>query len=248
MDRKKLIGAVFASSMVFGSAQASIVYTSSGTSAKGVAVSYEAELTISGDDLVVTLTNNSPVATLNPDDTLSSFYFDIVSDGVRPVLTYVSAVGDVYLGDKDAVDSLVTADADLMAVNSGDGGWAFDTMDDSIEPFLGFGIGTVGNSGLIPNNFQGSIVGAIDYSIFTGDITTSNLDGQLLVRDTAVFTFSGVSGFSEADIAAEVVFGLGTAPDSLLTGVQAVPVPPAVWLFGSGLLGMIGVARRRVPR
>ncbi|MEE9494354.1 MAG: VPLPA-CTERM sorting domain-containing protein [Gammaproteobacteria bacterium] len=30
-----------------------------------------------------------------------------------------------------------------------------------------------------------------------------------------------------------------------LSGVSAVPVPTAVWLFGSGLLGLIGVARRR---
>jgi len=27
--------------------------------------------------------------------------------------------------------------------------------------------------------------------------------------------------------------------------VAAVPVPAAVWLFGSGLLGLIGMARRR---
>lgn len=27
--------------------------------------------------------------------------------------------------------------------------------------------------------------------------------------------------------------------------VSAIPVPPAVWLFGSGLLGLIGIARRR---
>jgi hypothetical protein len=26
---------------------------------------------------------------------------------------------------------------------------------------------------------------------------------------------------------------------------QAVPVPPAVWLFGSGLLGLTGIARRK---
>jgi hypothetical protein len=27
--------------------------------------------------------------------------------------------------------------------------------------------------------------------------------------------------------------------------VSAIPVPAAVWLFGSGLLGMIGIARRK---
>ena len=27
--------------------------------------------------------------------------------------------------------------------------------------------------------------------------------------------------------------------------VSAVPIPAAVWLFGSGLLGLVGVARRR---
>ncbi len=29
------------------------------------------------------------------------------------------------------------------------------------------------------------------------------------------------------------------------TTVSAVPVPAAAWLFGSGLLGLVGVARRR---
>jgi len=29
------------------------------------------------------------------------------------------------------------------------------------------------------------------------------------------------------------------------TGVSAVPIPATVWLFGSGLLGLIGVARRK---
>ena len=30
-----------------------------------------------------------------------------------------------------------------------------------------------------------------------------------------------------------------------LDGFAAVPVPSAVWLFGSGLLGLIGMARRK---
>lgn len=32
---------------------------------------------------------------------------------------------------------------------------------------------------------------------------------------------------------------------SFSAGVSAVPVPAAVWLFGSGLLGLVGIARRR---
>ena len=35
------------------------------------------------------------------------------------------------------------------------------------------------------------------------------------------------------------------ASDRPLVGVSAIPVPAAAWLFGSGLLGMIGIARRR---
>jgi len=29
------------------------------------------------------------------------------------------------------------------------------------------------------------------------------------------------------------------------TSVTLIPLPAAVWLFGSGLLGLIGIARRR---
>jgi hypothetical protein len=36
----------------------------------------------------------------------------------------------------------------------------------------------------------------------------------------------------------------GTGTDACPT-VAAVPVPAAVWLFGSGLLGLVGIARRK---
>ena len=36
--------------------------------------------------------------------------------------------------------------------------------------------------------------------------------------------------------------------DSYLVRASVVPIPPAVWLFGSGLIGLIGVARRKVCR
>jgi len=60
-------------------------------------------------------------------------------------------------------------------------------------------------------------------------------------------SFSGTSatiafGFAGSGLAGDqpdIYFDITTAP------VTTVPVPAAVWLFGSGLLGMIGIARRK---
>ena len=47
--------------------------------------------------------------------------------------------------------------------------------------------------------------------------------------------FAGVQGMLD----------IGSGNSLHVTSVSAVPVPAAVWLFGSGLLGLIGVARRK---
>lgn len=221
-------------------AHGSVMHVASGLSSAGVPVSFEAELFIAGDMLTVVLTNNSPVDSLNPNDVLGSYYFDIVDAGNnRPTLVYTSAVGDVYLGDKNAPDSMQTAGADLQAFVAGDNTWQYRSMDPSQTPFQGYGIGTVGNSNAAPNNFAGNIVDGIDYSIYKGDITTSNLNGKLLVKGAATFTFSGLTGFTEADISNSFAFGLGTAPDSFLT-----PEPGSLLLLAAG--ACILPRRRRV--
>ena len=43
----------------------------------------------------------------------------------------------------------------------------------------------------------------------------------------------------------QLVTGAPVTGRTLAIDVQPVPVPAAVWLFGSGLLGLVGVARRR---
>lgn len=220
--------------LAVSTAQATLVQSWSGLSSTGIPVSFEAQFTIAGDTLTIDLFNNSPVSTANPADLLSSFYFDVICNGVRPTLTYQSATGDVWRALRNSPDTLVTANANLKAVAAGDNTWQFKDMNPGLTPMLGFGIGTVGNSSLSPNNFMGNVVDGRDYSIYTGEITTQNLNDELLVKNTARFVFTGVSGCSEADISAVSVFGLGTGPDSL----GYTPEPATLALLACGLLGL----------
>jgi hypothetical protein len=118
-------------------------------------------------------------------------------------------------------------------------------MDTGSSPNLGFGIGTVGNSALSPNGFTPGVVGPagtamINFSIYKGaNINPAGLlNYRFLVKDTARFTFSGVTGFTEADIVDKVVFGLGTAPDSTIT--VSLPEPRLT----VAAITIVGVAAR----
>jgi hypothetical protein len=231
-------------------AYATITFTASGDSSSGVPVSFKASLAISGNTLTVQLFNTSTQSKA-PNGLLSSFFFDVVKGvNTRPTLTYVSAVGDVYLTSKLNPDTLQTANKNLIALNSNDDTWQYRSLTATSNPYYGFGIGTVGNNDFGGNGFSGNIVGGMDYSIYAGDVDTQNLsgpDGCYLVKGKATFTFSGVSGFTESDIAHKATFGLGTAPDSLLPGVSTVPEPTTM-LAGVLLLLPFGASTLRKLR
>ena len=119
-------------------------------------------------------------------------------------------------------------------------------------------------------NFTGNHGG---FSLESGGTTTLNhgptpadgfgnfdikLDGFLLASgDTSIWTIDlGLTGVTDSDFydwssiptgdtqtLAALKFVQGPGDDSAFGAV--VPVPAAVWLFGSGLLGLIGVARRK---
>jgi hypothetical protein len=45
----------------------------------------------------------------------------------------------------------------------------------------------------------------------------------------------------------DITFADLSGPElNMVVDIQAVPVPAAVWLFGSGLIGLVGLARRKV--
>ena len=109
---------------------------------------------------------------------------------------------------------------------------------------------TAGSSLLVPIP---SIVGISGPQ--TGDYLASNSSGNLVLTSApnfvlAVFdanmgTWVGDSNpvFYGNGNAAQLTFDLSGG--ALVVDVQPIPVPAAVWLLGSGLIGLVGVARRR---
>jgi hypothetical protein len=76
-----------------------------------------------------------------------------------------------------------------------------------------------------------------------------NPSGTLpLVSDTVADSTNGDLGVGGSPMPAPPFPGFNLNIDILsaqVTNIEAVPVPAAVWLFGSGLAGLIGVARRK---
>lgn len=226
---------------------APLTVQASGTSAAGNPVSFMATFTTSGSTLSLTLVNTSLAPTRATADVLSSFYFDVLQNGVRPMnLTYAAAAGQVYQVRPNQSDSFVSGSlaggaTDLRAFTKDAGTWQFRTMNPGFAPNLGFGIGTVGNSTLSPNNFDPKFVDQADYTIYStgtrSDIEpVGNLANRLLVRGTASFQFDGLDPTRPVEIVDRFVFGLGTSPDST---ILAVPEPTAAAFVVSGLLAAL---------
>lgn len=239
-----------------------VVFTASGTSSLGTLVAFQARLSISGDNLQVVLDNLSPKDTTDAAEVLTSFYFDIWNGVDRPTLSYESASGYVYqvkkgLGNDEAVfytppmppKPAANKLSNLVAEEKGDASWQFLPMNPAYAPNLGFGIGTVANSGLKPNDFTPAVVGPpgndfINFGIYRGGDINPNgvLNNKYVVKNTATFNFTGVGGYKETDIRPKAVFGLGTGPDSIVVGV---PEPSAIVIASSALLAVWRARRRR---
>lgn len=90
------------------------------------------------------------------------------------------------------------------------------------------------------------------YDDTNGDVTYSGMFRDPLIGFTS-FAFSGTNFTVDLTTISESGFNgsfnsNNFTVDTLnvsIDGVSPVPVPAAVWLFGSGLLGLAGIARRR---
>jgi len=106
-----------------------------------------------------------------------------------------------------------------------------------------------GPVGLGTINVTNGILGSTDPAA-TKVEGSENLMFSYLASDVTGLLVAPVYSAFDPDALGEYNFGIsvsqaGWGVENVRMDVQVVPVPAAVWLFGSGLLGLVGIARRK---
>jgi len=240
-----------------------VIYTGSSVVFSGTApngLSAKATFTSgTGGVLQLLLENTTPSPTTSPSQLLTSVYFNVLTGtvtGSAAPLSYQNATGQVYLTSKSGADQAVSyvppnivttpfppQPSNLQAFVANDDTWQFKSGLALVasSPPLAFGVGTVGNNALTPNNFNGNIVNGFDFGIYKGDVSTQSLDNTLLVKDSANFEFAGFGGFNLSQVSPHLVFGFGTNPECIIS----VPEPGTLSLAAFGLFAALVTLRRR---
>jgi hypothetical protein len=109
-----------------------------------------------------------------------------------------------------------------------------------------------GYNAVMPAGVYNPMTGAkecysLGYTFSDPQVTNESMDSVYELSFTFAHTGSSLMlnfGANGLQGIADESWGL----DNVKVAVSAVPVPPSVWLFGSGLLGLIGVARGRLKQ
>jgi len=147
-------------------------------------------------------------------------------------------------GTANAATVFAPTDGDVNFLNSTlSGGTLLAMFDDSDQTFIGSRLavpvpeivgftGPVGGDNFIATNESADTLTLTGSDHFILGISTDG--GTSWSGDTSV-DFMGANSYT-------VNFSDGSV---LEIDVSVIPVPATVWLFGSGLLGLVGIARRR---
>lgn len=173
------------------------------------------------------------------------------SAAMAETISFVDPVGD-HTGNVDVVGMDFTFDTTT-------GGYTIDLTADNANPFVGdfrininlfnvtldeFFQSTFNDFNLAAPQTSFSLSGAdlnITDWLASHTIATSTLAGLGNPSSSSLFRSSVANLPFESICVSEDIIGIdGCSPD-----IPPVPVPAAVWLFGTALVGFVGIARRR---
>lgn len=195
----------------------------------------------------VTQTYNQVVYDATTDvDTVFDGTFDFDTN-TQTVSNLSGLLSQAMVESMSGTPTYVPLNYQLSSVSDGMGGLLVSTFaQNTSDVFLGGGFATGGTTTYGNENAYVSInLNLSDItSAFTPDqmATVSYADctpGSLMGKTTCMTGWLG----DGTDLSGGTM--QGTYPIYQEISVSAVPVPAAVWLFGSGLIGLTGIARRR---
>ena len=155
----------------------------------------------------------------------------------------ISGLGDGSAPSLGTYDINLTFDASLFSFNSitfGD-----PVLGNQLDlDLLGFGLGSITDYLLVDPDTLNLAEVSLDLPFELDGFQAPEFILASVVFDANQMTGSGlfnlsVFGFSDSD-----GFALDD-PSIIAATVQVVPVPAAIWLFGTGLIGLIGFSKRR---
>ena len=164
----------------------------------------------------------------------------------KTVYALMGVVSILTVGRVDAATIFAPTDGDVNFIFATLGGGTLAMFDDTDQNYLGPNL-TISAPEIV--GFTGPVNGNSDF-IATGINGSLNLIGS----DQFILGLDTGGGNWLADSAVVPVGGnafqvsFGNAGTLVTVDVRItprIPVPAAVWLFGSGLLGLVGVARRK---
>jgi hypothetical protein len=203
-----------------------------------------ADFSLVGDTLTIVLTNTSTADVAAPADVLTGVFFNMTSGTLTPVSASLNGSTAFY----------------AAIVNNVGEGWSYGSgFDPLITHGMTSGISVAGLGVFAQANFFSPPVtplDGIDYGLLSlGDNSATGnggiTSGGPLIKDSVKFTLTAPAGFSLAELGTSVVFQYGTAltepnfPGDNGTVPPPVPVPPTVWLMGSGMVGLALLGWRR---
>jgi hypothetical protein len=216
------------------------MFTPPGTGLAGVVNTYNGDsnfsLAIGGDSNLVSFLNTAG----------GSFTWGITAGsslGTGPGSNIMMVTGSGPTADAASTSILKSS----LPGAIGGAGWAGDVLNLQTSPLDGSGFNAT-LQGVIGTPTSKSLTGIDYYGAY------ANQAGLLLTQSSTLYAITQQAGQSNGtsfNIGSVKLTGSGATLDLVFTGnggTTPVPLPAAVWLLGSGLLGLAGVGRRRAVK